>query len=277
MALKTILLHLDDAPRCVERTRVAAQLAVQHEAHLIGLYAIDTWALPATQALVGEHPLVVKEQQRLRDNREIAAHKFQEAVRWAGASAEWRAAEGDPVTAMRVNARYADLVVLGQTDPDQSAPLVPNDFPELVCFASGRPVLVVPYTGNFKQLGERVLVAWNASREATRAVTDGLPILEAASRVDVLTINPSRHRDAHGEIPGADIAWFLARHGVKAQTVNSFVDSDVGAEILTRAADLDSDLIVMGAYGHSRLRELALSGATRTMLQSMTVPVLMSH
>jgi nucleotide-binding universal stress UspA family protein len=127
-------------------------------------------------------------------------------------------------------------------------------------------------------MGRNVLVAWNGSREATRAVNDALPILERAEKVTVLAVNPRKGGGDHGDIPSADIALHLARHGVKAeasQTVSN--ELEVGDTILSRLADFGSDLVVMGAYGHSRMRELLMGGVTRELLQHMTVPVLLSH
>jgi nucleotide-binding universal stress UspA family protein len=140
----------------------------------------------------------------------------------------------------------------------------------------GRPVLVVPRYGTFERLGERVLIAWNGSREATRAVHDAIPILKRAITVTVLSIDPEV--DSPPRTPSADITLHLARHGIAAEAAStSSVDFGVGNALLSRAADLGADLIVMGAYGHSRMREMVLSGATRHLLQNMTVPVLMSH
>jgi nucleotide-binding universal stress UspA family protein len=138
-------------------------------------------------------------------------------------------------------------------------------------------VLFVPYAGRFPKLGTRVLVAWNASREAARAVRDALPLLKRARRVDVVAFDPQRSAD-HGEQPASDIALYLARHGVRASAAQQRgTGIEIGAQILSRAADMEADLIVMGAYGRSRFRERVLGGATRTLLESMTVPVLMSH
>jgi nucleotide-binding universal stress UspA family protein len=143
---------------------------------------------------------------------------------------------------------------------------------------AGRPILVVPYAGHFARIGQRVVIGWDASREAARAVNDAMPLLAAAEAVTVLTIDPEQSPRGHGEIPGADIALHLARHGVTAQverTVSAGIG--IGNTLLSRAADLEADLLVMGAYGHSRVRELLLGGVTRTMLTSMTLPVLMAH
>jgi len=150
--------------------------------------------------------------------------------------------------------------------------------PDQVTLASGRPILVVPYAGHFETVGRRVLVGWNATREAARAVNDAMPLLAAAEMVTVLTIDAREGPHGHGELPGADISLHMARHGVKAgieRTVSA--DLSVGDVLLSRAADLGADLLVMGAYGHSRARELLLGGATRALLRSMTIPVLMSH
>jgi nucleotide-binding universal stress UspA family protein len=142
----------------------------------------------------------------------------------------------------------------------------------------GRPVLVVPSVGQFPTLGQRVLVAWNASREATRAVHDALPLLRRSRRTQVVVINPQGGAGGHGDIPGADIGLHLSRHGVNAVCERiSADDVETGALLLSRAADEGADLIVMGAYGHSRLSELVLGGATRHILRHMTVPVLLSH
>jgi len=177
-----------------------------------------------------------------------------------------------------LNARYSDLVIAGQRerDAEDDAGLAPEFVDELV-LSAGRPVLLVPYAGRFPDTGKRVLVAWNASAEAARAVADALPLLARAENVNVVVFEPGRTGD-HGEEPGADAALYLARHGVKA-TVSTYgsPDVDIGSQILSRAADNGADLIVMGAYGHSRMRELILGGATRTILESMTAPVLMSR
>ena len=161
---------------------------------------------------------------------------------------------------------------MGQPAPN---PIV--DLPETVALTTGRPVLVVPFIGA-KPPGKIVLLCWNASREAARAAADALPFLKAAQKVIVLVVNPTVSAEGHGEEPGADAAAWLARQGVKVTVQRDVApDADVGGLILSRAADHDADLIVMGIYGHSRMREMVLGGASRTLLASMTVPVLMSH
>lgn len=203
---------------------------------------------------------------------------FEDVIGRRSLSAEWRAASGYPAHVAAVHGRYADLIILGQLDPhDALAPLI-RPRPEEVALLAGRPILVVPYVGTFEQIGQRVLVGWDESREATRAVNDAIPLLEGASSVTVIAVDPKQGRDCHGEIAGADIALHLARHNVAVEVEHtSSAGIDVGNTLLSRARDLEADLLVMGAYGHSRVRELILGGATRTVLASMTLPVLMAH
>jgi nucleotide-binding universal stress UspA family protein len=156
---------------------------------------------------------------------------------------------------------------------------VPSDFVSDVVLAAGKPVLIVPYVGHFDQVGKRSFVAWNATREAARALTDALPMLERADGVEVAWFDPGRGTsDGIQERARADTAHYLEQHGIRAHVArHPAAGLDVGDLILSRAADAAADSIVMGAYGHSRLRERILGGATRNVLKSMTVPVLMSH
>jgi nucleotide-binding universal stress UspA family protein len=177
---------------------------------------------------------------------------------------------------MKLHARYADLTVVGQGIDLKDAPHDLAFLPEELALGVGRPVLVVPRYGTFETFGERVLIAWNGSREATRAVHDALPLLTRATKVTVLSIDPEP--DSGARVPSADITLHLARHGVSAEADSTVaLDMAVGDMLLSRAADLGANLLVMGAYGHSRVREMVLGGATRHILQHMTVPVLMSH
>ncbi len=220
--------------------------------------------------IIEEQPPVVSE---------AIARSEREFTRQASAaglnSMEWRSGTDDPVDAMALHSRYADLVVIGQAD-SSDASQAPLDLPERLVLAAGRPILMLPSAGSFATIGKRVLVAWNPSREAARAVTDAIPLLQQADTVHIVAVNPKA--GDYGAVPGADIGLYLARHGVRVEVnADHGAEIDVGNELLSRAADLDVDLIVMGGYGHSRLRELMLGGATRTILESMTVPVLMSH
>lgn len=260
MSYKDLLVIVDASVGAVERIRFASELAERFDAHLAGLYVA-----PVTRP---EWPQAA---QRARELFEEIASQRRIAV-------EWRATHGFPVDVAAVQGRYADLVIAGQLEPKNAFASVDCPPPEDLALSIGRPVLVVPHDGQYSAAGKRALVAWNASREATRAVNDALPLLAAAASVTVLAIDPVVSREEHGELPGADIGLYLARHGVEAH-VESTVSGpvEVGELLLSRASDIDADLLVMGAYGHARIRELVLGGATRTILKRMMLPVLMSH
>jgi nucleotide-binding universal stress UspA family protein len=260
MAYKDLLVVVDDGPNVGERIRLAVGLAERFEAHLVGLYV----------------SLIAKAEPPHRAQRAQAL--FDDIVSSRNLSTEWRVKTGFPVDVAVVQARYADLVIIGQLDPADAQAPVNNPPPEDIALSVGRPLLVVPYVGHYPTVGQRVLVAWDAGREAARAISDAMPLLATASSVTVLTIDPVVDREEHGDIPGADIALHLARHGVDAR-VESAASAGIGIgnTLLSRASDLGVDLLVMGAYGHSRVRELLLGSATRTVLESMTLPVLMAH
>jgi nucleotide-binding universal stress UspA family protein len=279
MDYKTILVHLDRGARRSERLELAFALADRCDAHLVGLFALSATRIPSyVRAEPSDTLIAVQNRQRAEDAREAEAAFRAAMARHRGVKAEWRASNEDALGAARLNARYSDLVIVGQheRDAEDEAGLAPEFTDELV-LSCGRPVLLVPYAGRFPDAGKRALVAWNASSEAARAIADALPLLARAESVSVVVFETGQAGD-HGQEPGADAALYLARHGVKA-TVSRYgsADIDVGSQILSRAADLSADLIVMGAYGHSRMRELVLGGATRTILESMTAPVLMSR
>ena len=275
MTYRTIVVHLGADARRRERLALAADLASSCDAHLVGVFAAAELLVPFV--LSGNAGPVIETE--LRRRAELAAEakrEFDAVVARHAAKAEWRRAEGSPLAALRLSARYADLVVVGQRDPDLApGEGMPGYFVEEVVLSAGRPVLVVPYAGRFERIGARVLVAWNASREAARALTDALPLLQRAQSVEVVAFEPQSAD--HGAEPGADIALYLARHGVRVNVARQQAGIDVGAQILSRAADSEADLVEMGAYGHSRAREIVLGGATRSLLQAMTVPVLMAH
>lgn len=276
MTYKTILVHVDSGKHCPARLRIAVDLARRFSAHLVGLHALTSVRLPAYAIAEAGATLIEAQKAVAREQESAAAALFRSATEGAGlVSVEWRVSKDDAVDATALHARYADIVVVGQSREGDGAG-VETDYPEQVVLAAGRPVLVVPYAGKFETMGKRVLVAWDAGREATRALTDAIPLLREADQVNVVAFNPEG--TAHGAVPGADIGLYLARHNVRVEVgYHRADDIDVGNQLLSRVADLGIDLIVMGAYGHSRLRELVMGGATRTVLESMTAPVLLSH
>ena len=278
MKLCDILVHIDQSPRALMRLDIAAELARQHGAHLTALQVIDV-ALPVMAMGDGGGGAVIAElMEQMRQSALAAGVKlkvaFEAALARDGIMGEWRQVEGTTQEILALHGRYADLLVLGQDDPESdSAGLL-----EAMVFDCGRPVLAIPFAGSFKTIGKRVLVGWNASREASRALHDALPLIAKAETATVFLANPKRGLGGHGEEPGADIARHLARHGMKVEVAMAIAD-DVpdSALLLNHASDMGADLLVMGAYGHSRLREFILGGMTRSLLREMTVPVLLSH
>ncbi len=278
MPFKDILVHVDDGAACSQRLEIATRLATTYGAHLIGLHVGLPLHLPGAIApdLGGE---VARLHAQYRAQSSAAARAiFEHAVQLAGLSNEWRDVTGDIVDTMAMHARYADLAVIGQTDEDDGSLAGAHRLSDHLPLLAGTPVLVVPAVGHYPVVGEKVLVAWNAGREARRAVSDAMPILARARQVVVMVINPNEGAASHGEVPGADIGLHLARHGVTAvcETIQAD-DIDVGNMLLSRVSDEGVDLLVMGAYGRSRFREVILGGATRQILGQMTVPVFMSH
>ena len=278
MKLCDILVHIDQSPRALMRLDIAAELARQHGAHLTALQVIDV-ALPVMAMGDGGGGAVIAElMEQMRQSALAAGVKlkaaFEAALARDGIMGEWRQVEGTTQEILALHGRYADLLVLGQDDPESdSAGLL-----EAMVFDCGRPILAIPFAGSFKTIGKRVLVGWNASREASRALHDALPLIAKAETATVFLANPKRGLGGHGEEPGADIARHLARHGMKVEVAMAIAD-DVpdSALLLNHASDMGADLLVMGAYGHSRLREFILGGMTRSLLREMTVPVLLSH
>jgi nucleotide-binding universal stress UspA family protein len=279
MSIKNLLVHVDNSKQCATRLNVAVDLARAYDAHLAGIYAIpDPYIAPYMAGGYTPAELIEDQTQRAREAADAAEKAFSAHMEKAGIQAEWRTGEGNPGVVVSLNARYADLTVVGQADPDDAEGYPDPELPAEVTLTSGRPVLVIPCVGPATTLGKEIMVAWNGTREATRAVNDAMPMLQNANHVSVLAVNPTKGGGDHGEVPSADISLHLARHGVKAeatQTVSS--DLEVADVILSRIADTGTDMLVMGAYGHSRMRELMMGGATRDLLRHMTVPVLMSH
>jgi nucleotide-binding universal stress UspA family protein len=282
MALKDLLVYVDATPRSAARMELAARLAIQHNAHLTGLNVIDipsaNYFYGAAMPFVPTNPEEIVE--RIRAEAVEAAKPveaaFRECLRRNGIEGEWRLVEGPPPVTVALHARYADLTIVGQ--PNREEPQDTDAVLVTTVMTSGRAVLAMPFAGDFPSIGEHVLVAWNASREAARALNDSLPLLLNAKQVTVLAINPQRGVGVHGDVPAADIALHLARHGLRAEAAHTVArDIADGEALLSYAADIGADLIVAGAYGHSRARELVFGGVTRTLIAEMTAPVLFSH
>lgn len=279
MSYKTILVHLDESKRSEERIEIAARIAMSEGAHLVGVAMTGVSRFIYQSAHIGNgDPNLAIHLDFLRERARGVLEIFEQSVIKLGVNSfEKRLVDDEAGAGVSVQGRYSDLIVLGQYDPDETFPATLSDFPEYVMLHSGRPVLIIPYAGHFQSIAKKILISWDASREATRAITDAIPLLRKAHIVQVAVFNPASTSDVHGEQPGADIALFLARHNINVEVIPQQTEIDIGNALLSLASDLNSDMIVMGGYGHARFREMILGGVTHTMLKNMTIPVLISH
>ena len=212
--------------------------------------------------------------QLLVDGANAALARFETiAAGVAGLSFEKRLVDEDDGPGLALQARYADLVVLSQSDPDIPIVRIAPDLPSYVMLHSPCPVLVTPFSGAPATAGSHVLVAWDDSAQASRAVADSVPLLQRARKVSLVVFNAG----AEPSLAGADIALHLARHGVNVEVLREQTEYEIGYALLELAARLGADLLVMGGYGHARFREAVLGGVTQIMLTNMTIPVMMSH
>jgi nucleotide-binding universal stress UspA family protein len=280
MTFKNLLVYVDGKPSSSKRIDAAIALATAFDAHLTALTLL---AEPHVPPALGVHiPAdVLSSQREATDKR---ADAFMEEVRHQADQAgltielrrEWVMLD-DFGAAFARQARHVDLTIVGQADPDEGdvdAELIA----ESAFMQSGRPTLLVPYIGARTLPPKRIVIAWDGSREAARAVGDALPLLEGAASVTVLVVDPGSLKGHVGDQPGADLATHLARHDVKAEVVTAASGGlGVGDVIIGQATDSGADMIVMGGYGHSRLRELVLGGATQSILDHMPIPVFLAH
>lgn len=276
---KTILIHVDGSARSAGRTAAGARLALLNDAHLIGaaMTGLQSYLLPVGDYEIGFEVLGMPLAQ-LRAEADAALAQFELSASAAGvASIERRCIDDEAGMGMSLQARYCDLAVISQNAPDEFQPRLRSDFPDYVVLNATCPVLVLPLAGAPSTLGQRVTVAWNGSAEAVRAITSAIALLQRAQQVDLVVFDPDLAGDLHGEEPGADIALWLARHGVRAEVSVRLADLPEGQSLLAFAQEKKSDLIVMGAYGHSRFREIMLGGMTRDLLAGSPISLWMSH
>ena len=274
MTFRTIMVHCDSDKALDQRLGIAVDLVGKFHSHLVGLYVRPPFQPP----IYFDGSFVADDLYRIHEetcatNQKMALSAFAAATEGRNIEVEQKVAHGLVDKEMVKCARYTDLIILGQTNGDTPA-ATPRDLPEVVSLSSGRPALVVPYVPVRRPIGNNVVLCWNNSRESARAASDALPFLEVADKVTVLSFRSNESEDAGAQ----NASKWLLNHGVRAKVVEETAAGvDVGDLILSRASDLDADLIVMGIYGHTRVHEMMLGGASRTLLRSMTVPVLMSH
>jgi nucleotide-binding universal stress UspA family protein len=273
--LGSVLLHLDNRPASATRLEFARALALRHEAALAAMFVA---ALPqaSIQLAFLESPAAYL-QKIERDGLARSKSLLQAACARAEPVVDWLDSGGaDPVEAFCRHALYADLLVLGQHDHSGDVPRgAPPDFVESVLLATGKPALVLPHTGGYAALGRSVLIGWNSTPQAARAVTAALPWLRNARVVHVLESNDASAQRADGDL---GIVQYLGLHGIEAVSHSHRTPpADAGSALLTWGAEIGADLLVMGCYGHSRAREYVLGGASRVVLAKTTLPVLMAH
>jgi nucleotide-binding universal stress UspA family protein len=280
MSYKTIFVHVDESPHVERRIVAAARIALAENAHLVGLAmsGVSEFLLFDPMALNPADPAKAPYLESLRQRAAEALGRFEQvAARMGVQSIEARLIENVDQRDISQMARCADLVVIGQHDPHDTAARTSPDFPEYVIMNCGTGALVVPTVSRISGLGDRVLIAWNGGVEAARAVHDALPILQRATRVDLVIFNLDELPDVHEEAPAEDITQFLRRHGVQPKVIEQKTEDRIGDALLALADNLASDLLVMGCYGHSRLREIVLGGTTKSVLRSAHLPLLMAH
>lgn len=266
MALKDILVHMDSTPRCSVRLEAAVHLARRHDARLTGLYVL-THTPYASRSTAADGQV------------EAAQALFHEQAGVAGVTAEWHRVDWRVVGATigEVITRYAyytDLVVVGQAGSGRTGRAAVDGIAERVILGSGRPVVTIPYAGSFGGMGERIMVAWKAGRESTRALNDALPLLRAAREVTLATVSETGDDAADS----AGICDHLKRHGVPVRPENTLAGTLPTADaLLNQVSEQGIDLLVTGAFGHTAKGAPVLGAVARQLLRSMTVPVLMSH
>jgi nucleotide-binding universal stress UspA family protein len=276
--MKDIVVNLSVGKSRDVATHFAVSVAAQLDAHLTGIAFLYEPLLPVMVDMYGVPPGIM-ESQRIENEKtaNAAVEKLNEAARVTAISAEASVLDASVADAPAMLARIArrfDLSVIAQPEPDE--PMLGRLFVEAALFESGRPVLIVPYIQTAGLKLDRVMVCWDGSRSAARAVGDAMPFLVQAKATEIVMVTgePAKSDD----LPGADIARHLARHGAKVEVKQiASTQIDVANTVLSHAADASVDFLVMGGYGHSRMREFMLGGVTRGILASMTVPTMMSH
>lgn len=280
MSYKTILVSLNEVGRLAELVAAAVTLGRDTGAHVSGLYVVPAVQVYPSVGFEAAPQVFEGNRTFFKDNAQRVKQAFEEAMRREGLPHDFHQIDArTPVIADEVIAagRSADLVVASATNPDEITG-VERDFVEQVVMAVGRPVVVLPYQGDAAISLKEIVIGWDGGREAARATFDALPLLKKATKVRVVRIDPQKDASLRGSVAGADLAESLARHGVKAEAQGYPTEGlDEGQALMRCAEDCGAGLIVMGAYGHSRLAEFIFGGATRFVLNRMSHPVLMSH
>jgi nucleotide-binding universal stress UspA family protein len=279
MAYKTVLVSLNDVPRAEAMIDAAALIAKAYDAHLIGCYVIPAVTIYPEVGFAAPPAVDDTRQQYFKTNIAVVKERFEAKLRQDGLRGEWRTVNSlypEIAPSLMEHGRTADLIMVSQIAENPAAN-IEQGLVEHVVMESGRPVLIIPQKGSLAEI-KSVVVGFNATREATRALFDGLPLLRSAKDVRVVWVDPYKERSVAGEVPGAEAAAALARHGVRATAEGLAAGGiNAGEALLLHVSDLGAELLVVGAYAHSRMREYIFGGATQHVLAHANVPVLMSH
>jgi nucleotide-binding universal stress UspA family protein len=281
MKFKSIVVHLANPDRVSQLLEAALALPHDAETHIVGLYIIPPTTFVGAGMPGDPVPLIIDDMRRhFQSKADSVRAAFEAQIAKSGCRAEWRQIDVTTSSVLKVllaNARTADIVVACQSDPGR--PFSDEmDFPDMLALDGGRPVLIVPYQASVNFAGQRGLIAWNGRREAARATFDALPILKRATAVRVVAAKASDEAFTAGDVPAGDICSALALHGVTCEAaIANRSGQHAGDVLLAEAREFAADLLVMGCYGHSRVREFILGGATRHVLAHMHLSVLMSH
>jgi nucleotide-binding universal stress UspA family protein len=278
MQCHDILIVIENAAAVPQRLAPAAAIATRCGARLTGFFASGFPVTAAYGDVSGWEQLVDAYLEAQRREAAAAGAAFRQALTKDKLAGDWIFRESDETGSAIAEAALYDLVVVGQPNPDAGLTGAIGLRPQEIVLSCGRPVLVVPYAGEFLDVGREILVAWNGSRESSRALHDAMFLLPEAESVTLIEIDPPAPGAAAPAASAAQVAAALTRRGIAAKAeTDTAGDIGVSDLLLSRAADLGADLLVMGAYGHSRMREFVLGGVSRDIFRHMTVPVLMSH
>ncbi|MZR31285.1 universal stress protein [Sneathiella litorea] len=274
MSIKTILFHLNNDSQLEARIEAALGLAVEHDAHLIGLYTIAQVTVP-TSFMGYVPPEFIEHSRKIEeDNAAEAKAKLEKLSAKVDRTVEVIVAEGYAPDLINEYALSVDLVIVGQGDPDAENNAQTRYIAQEIVVSSPRPVLIIPFAGNYRNFGSHVLVGWNNTRESSLALHEALPFLKKAEKVTLVRVNATEDESVKTD----HIMAHLERHGIKATFKSGhWPGIDVGDAILDALVDYSGNMLVLGAYGHSRLREMILGGVTKNILEHMTAPVLFAH
>lgn len=282
MTLSTISVHLDHTERCEARTLLAARVARLHRSHLMGIVptGVPAGCAPAPSRSYPEElagRVLVEASLYRRRRAETVAHVFHSRLGPAPLSCDARLVDGEPVQAVVHLGRASDLIVVGQADEAAAVGSAERRLPEEVMLNAGRPVLIVPSTSRVKDGLDRILVAWDGSREASISLRGAMPLLRKAAHVTLVSLLRDGDASPADAPDPAGMSGWLLRHGVQANVERLTTSLRFADALLDLAEALGCELLVMGGYGHARVREQLLGGVTRDVLMQAGIPLLMAH